>query len=322
MSSLPANSTPLKRRLTEEDPLEEGPLEEEDYLLEPQETENLSEAQPAIAIALSNASRRRGRPPKRNSTTIGRPVAETSGSAGTSTAASSSTTGAPQSSLSTNLPEFDLVLEAMSLKLRPGTAAAYRKPLEDWQDFCRKNRHSYPVDSQFPLTVGPTEFVLAFFRDYVMKRTYKKSISMETDVRTQIALRNDDNENDELTLLQTLSEMKEMSETLTIFLVVENAPVNKRGGKRVIDVPFCIEAVNQYKKVLMLIHDYQFEHRAIPGPSPKKTKELIRLIKKYERDLVYDQVQTNADRAAHCVIRDSYKSGELITMRHKNIYRC
>lgn len=159
-----------------------------------------------------------------------------------------------------------------------------------------------------------------------MKRTYKKSISMETDVRTQIALRNDDNENDELTLLQSkyiaLSEMKEMSETLTIFLVAENAPVNKRGGKRVIDVPFCIEAVNQYKKVLMLIHDYQFEHRAIPGPSPKKTKELIRLIKKYERDLVYDQVQTNADRAAHCVIRDSYKSGELITMRHKNIYRC
>ena len=46
--------------------------------------------------------------------------------------------------------------------------------------------------------------------------------------------------------------------------------------------------------------------------SQKKTKEIVELIKKYEHDLVYDQVQTNADRAAHCVIRDSYKSGEFI----------
>jgi len=79
-------------------------------------------------------------------------------------------------------------------------------------------------------------------------------------------------------------------------------------------VPLGVEAVNQYKKALIVVYDYQFEHRAIPWVSPKKNKEPLDLIKKYEHDLVYDQVQTNADRAAHCVIRDSYKSSELIRM--------
>jgi len=47
---------------------------------------------------------------------------------------------------------------------------------------------------------------------------------------------------------------------------------------------------------------------------PKKTKEILDLIKKYKHDPVYDQVQTNAERSARCVIRGSDKSGELIRM--------
>ncbi|KAG2206098.1 hypothetical protein INT47_003747, partial [Mucor saturninus] len=91
-----------------------------------------------------------------------------------------------------------------------------------------------------------------------------------------------------------------------------NAPSNKNGSKKVIEVPLGIESINQYKKVLMFLHEFQSSRREVEWPSPKKTKEIIELIKKYEHDLVYDQVQTNVDRAAHCVIRDSYKSGELI----------
>lgn len=72
------------------------------------------------------------------------------------------------------------------------------------------------------------------------------------------------------------------------------------------------EAVNQYKKVLMFLHEFQSERRQIDWPSPKKTKVWMDLLKKYEHDLIYDQVQTRADRAAHCVIRDSYKPGELV----------
>lgn len=93
--------------------------------------------------------------------------------------------------------------------------------------------------------------------------------------------------------------------------MAENAPSNK-SGKKVLVVPLGIEAVNQYRKVLMYLHDFQSERRAIEWESPKKTKELKELIKKYEHDLVYDQIQTKADRGAHCVIRDSYKSGEFI----------
>ena len=94
--------------------------------------------------------------------------------------------------------------------------------------------------------------------------------------------------------------------------MAENAPSSKNGKKKILEVPIGIEAVNQYKKVLMYLHDFQSERRKVEWPSPKKTKEIVELIKKYEHDLVYDQVQTNADRAAHCVIRDSYKSGEFI----------
>ncbi|CAO0801825.1 unnamed protein product [Mucor circinelloides] len=141
----------------------------------------------------------------------------------------------------------------MSLKVRPSTAAAYRKSSKEWQvsvdlskyvgtrsivfmfychsnweDFCGENRHRYSVDFRLPLTVGPTEFVLAYFKESVLKRTYKKSISIETNVRTQIALRNDENEKSELTLLE----------------IAENAPSNKNSSKGVIDIPLGVEAVN------------------------------------------------------------------------------
>ncbi|CEP10095.1 hypothetical protein [Parasitella parasitica] len=37
-------------------------------------------------------------------------------------------------------------------------------------------------------------------------------------------------------------------------------------------------------------------------------------IKEYGHHLVYDQVPRNPDRAAHCIIRDSYKPGQLLKM--------
>ena len=101
--------------------------------------------------------------------------------------------------------------------------------------------------------------------------------------------------------------------------MAEKAPSNKKGGKKIMKVPLGIEAVNQYKKALMFLHEFQSSCREVDYPSPKKTKEVIDSIKKYEHDLVYDQVQTNVDRAAHCVIRDSYKSGELIRIL-KNLW--
>jgi hypothetical protein len=77
--------------------------------------------------------------------------------------------------------------------------------LPSLKNFCDNNRHRYPVEPQFPCTVGPTEFVIAFFKEFVLKRTYMKSVSIETDVRTQIGLRAEDNEDEEgqLTLLQS-----------------------------------------------------------------------------------------------------------------------
>lgn len=137
---------------------------------------------------------------------------------------------------------------------------------------------------------------------------------MESDVRTQIGLQTEENDNQQ-TLLQSNSKVYiKKSAQLTFFfqLVAENAP--SKNGKKILEVPIGIEAVNQYKKVLIYLHGFQSEHRnrQLEWPSPNKTKEVVELIKKYEHDLVYDQVQTNEDRAAHCVIRDSYKPGEFI----------
>ncbi|EPB85602.1 hypothetical protein HMPREF1544_07595 [Mucor circinelloides 1006PhL] len=292
MSFLPNNNAAFKRRLITEDSVEEE--EEDDCLFENQESENLSEVQPTNVIAPPKEAPKkacRGRPPKRNVSAT-RSVAESSAST--------------LASHLTNLPEFDLVLKAMPLKVRPSTAAAYRKLLE--------NRHGYPVDPQFSLTVGPTELVLAFFKESVLKRTYRKSISMETDVRTQIALGNDENEKSGLTLLE----------------IAENAPSNKNGSKKITDVPLGVEAVNQYKKALIVVYDYQFEHRAIPWASPKKNKELLDLIKRYEHDLVYDQNAenlwaSNSETGLQEMFSISYRHHMLLRdqdLRHLNFADC
>jgi hypothetical protein len=55
----------------------------------------------------------------------------------------------------------------------------------------------------YPYTVGPTEFVIAFFKEVVFKRIYKNSVSAETDVRTHINLRTEEDNDDELALLQS-----------------------------------------------------------------------------------------------------------------------
>ena len=93
--------------------------------------------------------------------------------------------------------------------------------------------------------------------------------------------------------------------------MTEDAPLN-RNGKKTIEVPLGIEAVKQYRKVLIKLYNFQSKSRELKWPSPQKTTVLLHLMKKYEHDLIYDEVQTKADRAAHCVIRDSYKPGELV----------
>ncbi|KAK9718278.1 hypothetical protein K7432_005624 [Basidiobolus ranarum] len=166
------------------------------------------------------------------------------------------------------------LIEGLPRKVRASTAMSYRTPLEHWKSFCEKNRSGYPVDPLYPYTVDPTEFVVAFFKEFVLKRAYKKAISTESEIRTQIGLQTEENDD---------------TQQLSLIQMAENAPSSKNGGK-IVEVPIGIEAVNQYKKALMYLHDFQSERRKVEGPSPKETKEVIEIIKKYEHDLVYDQV--------------------------------
>ncbi|CEP14539.1 hypothetical protein [Parasitella parasitica] len=67
-------------------------------------------------------------------------------------------------------------------------------------------------------------------------------------------------------------------------------------------------------EALVLLHEYQRRCWSIEWGSPKDCEELTSLLKQFEHSLVYDQVRTSVDRAARCVIRDSYKPGQLIRM--------
>jgi hypothetical protein len=101
---------------------------------------------------------------------------------------------------------------------------------------------------------------------------------------------------------------------LFLLSVAESAPVNKAGTGKVLEVPIGIETVKQFRKALMFLHSFQFERRSIEWGSPKSNTELKALIKAYQENLLYDHLQTNRDRAAHCVIRDSYKPGQMIKL--------
>lgn len=92
----------------------------------------------------------------------------------------------------------------------------------------------------------------------------------------------------------------------------ETAPLHRSGRDIVLQIPLGIEAVKQHKKVLLYLHAFQQEKRSIKWPSPNNVKELNILLKKYQRDLVYDKIHTNVNRAARCVLRGFYNPGEFI----------
>ena len=61
------------------------------------------------------------------------------------------------------------------------------------QTFCDANIHRFDkTDRDFPYTVGPPEIAIAFFKDFVFKRTYIKYVPISSDIRTQIYIRTDD----------------------------------------------------------------------------------------------------------------------------------
>ncbi|KAI9021415.1 hypothetical protein CLU79DRAFT_719449 [Phycomyces nitens] len=103
---------------------------------------------------------------------------------------------------SRNLDELDYAVEALMRKVRPSTALAYRQPLAHWKGFCDANKHRFNIDSEYPYTVGPTELVVVFFTEFVFKRTYKKNISIGSDVRTQIYQKTKDEPTTSATLPQ------------------------------------------------------------------------------------------------------------------------
>ena len=90
--------------------------------------------------------------------------------------------------------------------------------------------------------------------------------------------------------------------------------MDSTGTKKILRLPNGSEAVKQFRKVLMRLYDYQCLQRSIEWPSPKSDQELKNLMSKYTDELLYGHLQTNQDRAAHCVIRDSYKPRQLVIM--------
>lgn len=173
---------------------------------------------------------------------------------------------------------------------------------------------TFDGDSEYPYTVGPPAKVVAFFNDCVFVKTYTKHVPIGADMKIQVSIEDDENAGPSTRQIDCKHEIV-VCTCLHFFntqiIVTENAPTDKSGKAKKVKLPIGIESVNQYKKALMALHDYQFETRRIVWPSPKVCKEVKNIIKQYGERLKYDQVQTHADRAAHCIIRDSYKIGQL-----------
>ncbi|KAG2217492.1 hypothetical protein INT45_012610 [Circinella minor] len=87
--------------------------------------------------------------------------------------------------------------------------------------------------------------------------------------------------------------------------MTEAAPLSKDRKSKTLIVPLSYESVNQYKKALMFLYEFQSTQRSIEWPSPKRTKDLIDIIKEYERNLVYDQREMFSISARHhMLLRD------------------
>lgn len=94
---------------------------------------------------------------------------------------------------------------------------------------------------------------------------------------------------------------------------LENAPLNLKGTRKVLNVPIGVEAVKKFKK----------KHSKAPWISKRRQKHPIHVATQYARSdctdahaqkLVYHSVQANLNRGASCILRDSYKIGQLIGM--------
>ncbi|KAG2224882.1 hypothetical protein INT45_010831 [Circinella minor] len=152
--------------------------------------------------------------------------------------------------------DIDHALDFLYRNKRPTVTLAYKQPLIHWKQFCDANRQKFNTDQEHPYTVGLPEWVVAFFTECVVKRKFNKNVPIGTDVRTQIYVRDTNNDSEDL--------------TTTLPQLTDAARLSKDGRSKVLEVP-----------------------------------------------LSYEAVVTNADRAAHCVIRDLCKPGDLIQMMKK-----
>ncbi|CEP13722.1 hypothetical protein, partial, partial [Parasitella parasitica] len=177
-------------------------------------------------------------------------------------------------------------------------ASLQSEGLRESTDYCDTCRFKFPINSEYLYTVGPPEMVVAFFTEFVFQRVTPKQISLNTDANVQIALITEETSIPSATLAQML----------------EEAPLNNAGDGKIIYVPIGLETAKKYRKGLLKLHQYQAKTRSIQWPSPRDIDGLWTTIKEYGHHLVYNQVLMNSDRAAHCMIRDSYKPGQLLKM--------
>lgn len=176
------------------------------------------------------------------------------------------------------------------------------------------NASRFGEDALHPYTVVPPAKVVAFFNERVFKKSYSKHVQIGADVRTQVSLRDEENAGPSTRLI----DCKHPSTLFYCFfsntqtLVTGDAPINKSGRVKKLQVPIGIKSVKQYKKALTALHEFQVTTRGIAWPFPKICKEVKNVIKQYDTNLIYEQVQTNVDRAAHRIIRDSHNIGQFI----------
>ena len=69
--------------------------------------------------------------------------------------------------------------------------------------------------------MGPPELVVAFFSEFVFKRKFNKNVPIGTDVRTQIYVRDTNNDSEDLTTVPLyLKNNKQTKQSIGIFFAM------------------------------------------------------------------------------------------------------
>ncbi|CAO3648292.1 unnamed protein product [Mucor fragilis] len=177
------------------------------------------------------------------------------------------------------------------------TAASYAGRMYPWKAFCEKHLAEYGNDLKYPYTVRSVDMVTDFFKKIVFKRRALRRTSLKRDVKVPIDVRDEASSSS--------------NPPRTLHQILGQAPKNKQGNYT-IEAPLSKSVVEQYKKALLRLYQYQARARpqATTWSNPAASTLVTEQLKAHYLSLIYETVHTRLNLTASPLYRDAYSPRE------------